>query len=117
MTPTPDSIAVMLDRERRIAFTYRARYRMGGLERPFDLADLGKSKKSFAALVAWLWACLVPGDAHDFATPEDLAPHVPSGEGAAALMEALLAAVRATMDEKKPVPSGAPGPLPAVTSG
>lgn len=58
----------------RIRFDNRARYRMASLERPYDLVDLGKPKKSFGALCAWLWACMYEKNPYD--TPEDLAEHV-----------------------------------------
>lgn len=72
----PPTVAVTLDRERHIAFTQRAIFRMGTLPAPFEFADLQRPRKSYAALVAWLWACLVPDDAADFPTPEDLALHI-----------------------------------------
>lgn len=110
----PDSIAVPLDRERRIAFTQRALCRMSALDAPYDLGDLARPKKSYGALVAWLWACLVPADAADFATPDDLAPHVPlKAAGLLPLLQALHAAVAAATDEKKTEPAKPSGPLPA----
>jgi hypothetical protein len=75
MSATP--VTVALDKPRQLAFTQRALFRMGSLATPFEFDDIHKPRKSYAALVAWLWACLVPSDAADFASPEDLAVHVP----------------------------------------
>ena len=115
MTPpaTPAaSFAVALDRERRIAFTPRARYRMGTLDAPFSLGGLADPHKSYAALVAWLWACLVPADAADFPTPEDLADHVPMTiEACGPLATTLGAAINATLTAE---PSRGVPPAPPI---
>lgn len=69
---TSKTVKVVLDKERSITYDNRADFRMGSLDRPFTLADLRIRKRSWAALVAWVWACLDPRDAQDFAAPEDL---------------------------------------------
>ncbi len=74
MTP----VTISLDRPRQIVFTQRALYRMSTLAAPFEFDDLQKSKKSYGALCAWLWACLAPADAQDFASPEDVSEFVPA---------------------------------------
>ena len=73
---SPKVVTVMLDRERTICYNKRAEYRMGTLDKPFDVFDFQKTRRSYAALVAWLWASLSERDALDFPTPEALAPHV-----------------------------------------
>jgi len=70
---TATAIPIQLDRTRHLQFTQRALFRMGSLPAPFEFEDLSKPRKSYAALVAWLWACLSPADAADFPGPEDLA--------------------------------------------
>ena len=98
----PAEQIITLDRERRVAFTQRARYRMGTLDAPFDLRDLTKPKKFYGALVAWLWACLVPADAADFPTPAELADAMPAEpERINALVAAFNAALAAGTVEKK----------------
>lgn len=109
-------IAVTLDRERHIAFSQRALFRMGTLPSPFDFDDMQRPRKSYAALVAWLWACLVPADAADFASPEDLAAHVaPERDVCRKLAGALADAVNSGAHEKK-ASGSTPGPSPASSS-
>lgn len=116
MMRPPEQI-IVLDRERRIAFTQRARYRMGTLDAPFDLRDLTKPKKFYGALVAWLWACLVPADAADFPSPAELADAMPQEqERINALVVAFNAALAAGTVEKK-TESTTTGPLPESSSG
>lgn len=62
--------------ERTITYDNRAEFRMGSLDRPFSVADLRARRRSWAALVAWVWACLSESDAVDFPSPEALAPHL-----------------------------------------
>lgn len=113
MAPT-STFKVQLDRERSIAFTQRALFRMGTLPAPFEFGDLGKPRKSYAALVAWVWACLVPADAADFPTPEDLAVHVPvKGDVCRALAGQLADAINAGTAEPKNAASSTPPPSPA----
>jgi len=64
-------ITVVLDKPRRIRFNNRARCRMASLDRPFDVSELGKPKKAFGAMCAWLWACMY--EPNNFASPEDVA--------------------------------------------
>lgn len=66
-------VTVMLDAERTIRYDNRAEFRMGSLERPFSVLDLRNKRRSWAALVAWVWACLSERDAVDFASPEAMA--------------------------------------------
>ena len=109
---TPD-IKIVLDKERRIAFTQRTLFRMGSLDKPFEFDDLQKPRKSYAALVAWIWACLVPEDAADFATPEDLSVHIPADRSicqklASAFADAVNAGAATKNDQ-----SSTPGTSPA----
>ena len=107
------TVVIKLDRERSIAFSQRALFRMGSLPSPFEFSDLQKPRKSYAALVAWLWACLVPVDAADFATPEDLANHVPiDREACGRLVSALADAINGGAVTKNGN-SSTPGTLPA----
>jgi len=70
--------------------------------------------KSYAALVAWIWACLVPQDAADFPTPEDLANHVPiRGDVCRILANKLADAINAGTAEPKNAGSSTPLPSPA----
>lgn len=76
MPATPSQakpVKVLLDCERTIAFDNRAEFRMGSLDRPFTVSDLSNKRRSWAALVAWTWACLAEDDSADFPTPESLA--------------------------------------------
>lgn len=114
MNPSPTTVT--LDRSRQIAFTQRALFRMGSLATPFEFGDLQKPGKSYAALVAWLWACLVPADATDFPAPEDLAMHVPAKRDvcrqlAIALAEAVNAGTAES--ESKNAPGSTHGTSPA----
>lgn len=109
----PSEQIIVLDRERRIAFTQRACYRMAVLDAPFDLRDLGRPKKFYGALVAWLWACLIPADAADFPSPAELADVMPAEpERVAALVAAFHAALTSATAEKKTDPPPT-GPSPA----
>ena len=96
--PTP----ITLDRVRLIAYTNRTQYRLACLPQPFAFEDLQKPKKSYGALCAWLWACLVPADAVDFATPEELSVHVPPNLAALNQFARLLCdAINAAGDTEK----------------
>jgi hypothetical protein len=109
-------VAVVLDKERAIALTNLARYRMASLDRPFDLSDLSKPKRSYGALVAWIWACLVPKDAADFSTPEALAEHI-TDERVGPLVSALMKAVTAAYDPPEKNGDGStPKPSPSSSS-
>lgn len=113
MTPV-NAITVTLDRERQIVFTQRALFRMGSLSAPFEFDDLQKPRKSYAALVAWLWACLSPADAPDFASPEDLSMHVPAkGDVCRKLAASLADAINAGATAEKNGHSSTPGTSPA----
>lgn len=70
---SPKAVTVTLDRERTLVYDKRAEYRMGTLDRPFVIQDLNRTRRSFAALVAWVWACLSEKDALSFPSPEILA--------------------------------------------
>lgn len=79
MPATPSQakpVKVTLDCERTVTFDNRAEFRMGSLDRPFTVSDLNNKRRSWAALVAWTWACLSEEDAADFPTPESLAPAI-----------------------------------------
>ncbi|MBK8477797.1 MAG: hypothetical protein IPL39_16275 [Opitutaceae bacterium] len=84
------SATVHLDQERTITYNERAEFRMGSLDRPFTVADLRARRRSWAALVAWTWACLSEQDAADFASPESLAPHIQGEATVKAVFEAFL---------------------------
>lgn len=66
-------ITLVLDKERTLIYNNRAEYRMGTLERPFAVQDLRVKRRAWAALVAWVWACLSERDALDLTTPEAVA--------------------------------------------
>lgn len=76
MPATPSQakpVKVVLDCERTITYDNRAEFRMGSLDRPFTVGDLSNKRRSWAALVAWTWACICDDDAAEFPTPESLA--------------------------------------------
>ena len=99
--PSLKSVPVELDAPRAIAFTQLACYRMGTLEpRPFTLGDLTDRRRSYAALVAWLWACLTAEHHGVFPSPESLAPHVTNAR-VGPLMKALRDAVDAAFPPEK----------------
>ena len=79
-----------LDKERTIVYDNRAEFRMGSLDRPFELSDLRTRRKAWAALVAWVWACLSEADAPDFPSPEKVAPFLETPEAVNAAFEALV---------------------------
>ena len=81
---------VTLDEERTIIYDNRAEFRMGSLDRPFSISDLRSKRRSWAALVAWIWACLSENDAADFQSPESLAVHLQSKEVIAKAFEAFV---------------------------
>ncbi len=111
---TSQSFPVTLDRTRHICFTQRALFRMGSLEKPFEFDDMQKPRKSYAALVAWLWACLTPADAADFASPEDVAMHVPTDRDVCQKLASSLAdAINAGATSAKNAEGSTPGPSPA----
>lgn len=83
-------VTVTLDEERTITYDTRAEFRMGSLERPFAVSDLRVKRRSWAALVAWIWVCLSERDAADFPSPESLAPHLQSKEAISKAFEAFL---------------------------
>lgn len=68
---------VLLDVPRRIRFSNRAMQRVGELEKSLPLSDLRSGKRAQAAMVQWLWGCLIDEDAKAFASPEDLADALP----------------------------------------
>lgn len=110
MAPTPT--LVMLDKERAIAYTQRALFRMGTLDRPFALGELTKKARSYSALVAWLWACLTPEHAIDFPSPEHLAEQV-TNERIETLLRSLLAAIEAAFPTEKNGDGSTPGQAPS----
>lgn len=83
-------VKVEIDQDRTITYDNRAEFRMGSLERPFTVHDLRNKRRSWAALVAWVWACLVDSDAIDFPSPESLAPHLQDKDIVAKAFEAFL---------------------------
>lgn len=107
-------IPIDLDKPRHITFTHRALFRMGSLPAPFDFEDLSKTRKSYAALIAWLWACLSPADAGDFPAPEDLAVHIaPDRERCAKLASLLADAINDGAATAKNVQSSTPATSPS----
>jgi len=91
--PSPSQakpVKVALDCERTITYDNRAAFRMGSLDRPFTIGDLRSKRRSWAALVAWTWACLADEDAADFPTPESLAPAMEDGAVIAAAFSAFV---------------------------
>ena len=110
----PNVFKVKLDRERSIEFSQGALYRMGTLPAPFEFDDLARPRKSYAALVAWTWACLVPDDAADFPSPEKLAAHIPlDREFCQQLSGKLADAINAATKEEKNGHSSTLGTSPA----
>lgn len=105
-------VTVTLDRERKIAFTNAARFRLGAAAVPFNFEDLRNPRRAFAALCTWVWACLVPEDAKDFATPEAVAEHVPP-ERQAEVLGSLLKALEAASESRKNGDGSTPKPSPA----
>jgi hypothetical protein len=95
MTPglvKPARFTLTLGEEIDFEFGPRAFYRMGTLDRPFELADCTAPMRAYAASVAWLWACLDQQDAPNFEEPEDLARVIPL-ERALECTKALIAAI------------------------
>lgn len=114
---TSPKFKVSLDRDRHVAFTQRALFRMGTLPAPFEFGDLSKPRKSYAALVAWTWACLVPEDAADFQSPEDLAAHIPAKSDVCLKLASTLAdAINAGTGEPKNAGGSTPASSPASSS-
>lgn len=93
-------VTVKLDRERTIEFTLAARWRMGQLTVPFALGDLSDRRRAHAAMIAWLWACLVETDAADFPTPESLIEHIKS-DAIDPIMDAIGTAVKNARESEK----------------
>jgi hypothetical protein len=107
-------ITVTLDRERRIAWSNRAIYRLGSLARPPSLRDLTDGRKVVSATMAFIWAMLVDG-AEDFASPEEVAEHV-NIEAAHSYVEKVIAAIPKKDDERKNDDGSTPSPSPASSS-
>lgn len=60
--------------ELTITYDRRAEYRQGTLPRPMRIQDTLDNTKSFAAMCAWLWACLSNSDEKKyFAGPDEVA--------------------------------------------
>lgn len=107
---------VKLDRDRPISFTNRAVYRLGELDRPPDLRDLGRKGKAYNALLKFIWGMLEEKD-HPFATPEDLAAHI-TPDNAADAMEALAKALGGNLERDQKKSRGpSDGPSDASSSG
>lgn len=102
MNTTAKSVTIKLDKERTIAYNNRAEFRMGSLDRPFVFSDLRVKRRSWAALVAWVWACLSEKDAAELVSPEQVAELVRDPETVAHVFEKLLETYLAgTSDEAK----------------
>ncbi len=111
--PASPLVKVMLDKERTIEFTNLARYRMGELASPFAIEDLGNKRKSYAALVAWVWASLVEKDAEEFASPAALLKYTPMTRYLE-LMELFYRAYHAATDDSEKNGHGStPKPSPS----
>lgn len=112
--------AVVLDVPRRIRFSNRAVLRQQQLENPLGLEEITKKKRAHAALIQWLWACLIDEDAKAFASPEDLAEVLPFPlpiERRVEMQGALLQAWEiANPSAEKKAASSAPSPSPASNS-
>lgn len=93
-------VTVKLDKDRTIVYDNRAEFRMGSLDRPFDLRDLRNRKKAWAALVAWIWACLSEADAADFPAPERVAVYLEGEEMVSAAFDALLQTYNAAQPDQ-----------------
>ncbi len=109
-------IPVVIDKPRFLTFTHRALFRMGTLPAPFEFEDISRPRKSYAALIAWLWACLAPQDAADFPTPEDLAAHIPPDKDRCAKLAGLLADAINAGAEAKNDQSSTPATSPSSSS-
>jgi hypothetical protein len=106
--PLAKPITVTLDRKRKFQWSNAARYRVGCLKL--------KPDGSYATLVATLWACLVPDDARDFASPEHLALILPDDrlEEFAELCSRLVDQMKGP--EEKNGDGSTPAPSPASSS-
>jgi len=105
---------VILDQARRIRFSNRAIQRVGELPNPLSLTDLNKKGRQQAALMQWLWGCLVDEDAAAFATPADLADKLPCPlpeQKIKAMVRALYDAIE--LAQPKNADSSTPSPSPA----
>jgi hypothetical protein len=94
------SVKVTLDIERTLTFDNRAEFRMGSLDRPFAISDLNNRKRSWAAVVAWTWACLSKKDARDFKEPEDLVDILQDADKALAVAKAIIESWEAAQPPK-----------------
>lgn len=103
---------VMLDKPRRIRFSNRALCRHQTLDKPIALAELGKAKRSFAALCQWLWACQIDDD--QLESPDAVADAI-DREKIGELMDALTDALVAESKPKNEQGS-TPSPSPASSS-
>jgi len=112
---TAAPVTVALDKERRLVFDNRARYRLGTAPTPFSYADLSDKRRAYAALCAWIWACLVPEDARDFASPENVATFIGT-ENQGAVTDALVKAIEAAAASEKNGHGSTPKPSPSSSS-
>lgn len=106
---------VVLDRPWRIRFSNRALYRIQTLDRPLDLTDVFKPKRTMAALSQWLWACM--DEENPFDTPEKVADVI-DVRRINEIVEALVQCVNLGQPKKdaKNVVSSTPSPSPASSS-
>lgn len=98
------------DKAYPIRYSNRAAYRIGIQDKPTSLSDLRNKKRATAALIQWVWACLIDEGAAAFETPEDLAAAVSDGQ-LPDLFEALSQAIY--LSTPKNADSSTPAPSPA----
>jgi hypothetical protein len=109
MPSTPASskpVTLVLDAPRILVYDTRAEYRMGSLERPFVVQDFRIKKRAWAALVAWVWACLSEKDERHFPTPESVAPFLKTQSAVDDAMKAFFETWDAGQEPEEDSPKG-----------
>lgn len=106
---------VVLDKPWRIRFSNRALYRIQTLDKPFDLPDIYKPKRTLAALSQWIWACL--DEENPFETPDQVAEVIDLNR-VQEIVAALIQCVQLGQPKKnaKNADSSTPSPSPASSS-
>lgn len=85
-----------------LRFTMEAEYLIGSPVAGFSINDLRDENRSYAALVAWVWAMMSDADRERYVKPQKLAPLIQSEEEIKAAMAAVFKAyLSGTKDDPK----------------
>jgi hypothetical protein len=100
----------------KIRCSNRSYLKVGTLDRPLSLTDLGNRKRGFAALCQWLWACIDDEDT-TLTSPELVADAIDLAK-LDEVRDTLIDCIRMSQPDTKAKneSSSTPAPLPASSS-